>query len=409
MGISLHPIGNHNISFKNRSFKEIVEEIKHKLDVTRFPNELFLRRFALRWHSFNPRTIREIKNKKKWTYYEENEYFNFDEKKEIEFEGPFSLSLLFTEHHIRIYDPPYRYFLWFDLCDEKIQNEWRKYIKHIVNLFGGNRVLYAADSGCFLEYYAYYEDNFETMEKELLEKYGKPKKRIQDIQEIEEGEYFIDDFSTIDWSITENYDEFSTESNDFSSISFDVEYFSKKENLKPLNFDDKLLVHKKIKNEIHFFHLVRKEGLLGYHKGIVGKKEDIEIKLDKHAPFTFDKIVEQQKEKGFSYQYDISFTIRIKGEENIDSWREPIKVFEKELPWNGLGGVTGSSFGEKINEYWYYTVNEKLALNLLLNLGKKYNAFGKIRVFRNGYNITWPNERERKNAVLIYEKRLTKI
>jgi hypothetical protein len=115
------------------------------------------------------------------------------------------LILTFEDNFIRFGNPKYRSWPWFDYC-QLHQNEWRKYMHFIVNLFGGDRVLYAADSFYFLEEYAYYEGSFEEMERELLEKYGKPQKSIGDIGDFG-NDYLIDDFKSIDWNHEEVFDE----------------------------------------------------------------------------------------------------------------------------------------------------------------------------------------------------------
>ena len=134
MGTDLCQIGNHKIKFKNRTFIEISTEIKQKLDNLILSNPEFLRDFALNWANSEPRNVQQIRNiktKQNWIYREENEYYNFEEDKEIEFDGPFDLNLTFDEHKILFYNPPFRYWQWFEIKDEVYRNEWRKYMFEI--------------------------------------------------------------------------------------------------------------------------------------------------------------------------------------------------------------------------------------------------------------------------------------
>lgn len=98
------------------------------LDNAIFPNAEFLKRFALRWHSENPRKVREINTKRDWTFREEDEYYNFKEDKEIEFDEPFGLNISIRENNILFWAPPYRYGYWFEMDADVHRDEWRKYM-----------------------------------------------------------------------------------------------------------------------------------------------------------------------------------------------------------------------------------------------------------------------------------------
>lgn len=381
MGTDLYQLGNHKIRFKKRHFSELTTEIKTVLDKTVFPNTEFLKQFALSWYRNNPRMIREIKTKRHWTFREENEYYNFAEDKEIEFDGPFGLSLTFDENKITFWDPPYRYWQWFEM-DDVHRDEWRKYMQHIVKLFGGDRVLYAADNGHHLEEYVYYEGTFEEMENALQNKYGKPKTTFKEVADDFDNSYFIDDFTTIDWNKSEQLDKYLPEPDDISSIAYDLEVYSIKDNLKELNFQNEVLHHKRIDEKIHFYHLATIDGLLCVHTGIVGEQENLEVTLDKYAPFTYDKLEEEIKNDGYGNQCDISFTIKFNGWDNINSWSNALAEFETELLWSGLGTKGGSgSYGDGEREEWFYVVDMELAMKMLLDLGEKYNAKGKIEIY----------------------------
>ena len=403
MGTDLYQIGNHKISFKNRRFKDLVIEIKTTLDNTVFPNAEFLKLFALKWHCDNPRKIREIKTKQDWTYLEESEYYNFEKDKEIELYGPFGLELSFYENRITFWNPPYRYWQWFEMKDNVFRDEWRKYMLHIVKLFGGNRVLYVADNGHHLDEFICYEGSFEEMEAKLLKKHGKPKTRFQEIASDIESSYLIDYFKNIDWSKSTPLKELLPEPDDTSSIEYDLKVYSCKENLKKLKFDDEILHHKLINDEIHFYHLARVKGLLCVHSGIVAKKENLVVNLDKYAPFTFDKIQEMNQKDGYGNQCDINLIIKLYGWKNIDSWRDAFAEFELEIKWQGLGQKAGGSYGGDEQEEWFYLVDEKRAIKLLLNIGKRHETTGKIEVYRHNRKDFW-DEQNNKDRKLIFKQ-----
>ncbi|MDX1903021.1 MAG: hypothetical protein SFU27_02585 [Thermonemataceae bacterium] len=411
MGTDLYQLGNHKIRFKERHFSELTTEIKLKLDNTVFPNAEFLRLAALRWANSEPRNvrdIREIKTKRHWTYQEESEYYSFAEDKEIEFYGPFNLQLTFDERKIIFWNPPYRYWQWFEMDDDVHRDEWRKYMKHIVNLFGGDRVVYLADNAHHLEEYIYYEGTFEEMENALLSKYGKPKNTFKEVADDFDNSYFIDDFKSIDWSKRKPLEEYLPEPDDTSSTAYDLGKYSKKGNLKKLNFKDEVLHHKRVDDKIHFYHLATVDGLLCIHTGIVGGQEKLEVKLDNYAPFTYESLEEKIKMEGYGSKCDISFTIKFKGWDNIHSWQDTLDEFETELLWNGLGTKGGGSYGGEEREEWFYAVDEKLTMKLLIDLGKKHKASGKIEVYRNNTDNDifddGENDDKEKNRTLIFKQ-----
>ena len=403
MGTDLYQLGNHKIRFKERHFSELTTEIKTKLDNTVFQNAEFLKLAALHWANSEPRRVRDIrkiKTKRHWTFMEEDEYYNFKEDKRIEFYGPFDLDLTFDENKITFWNPPYRYWQWFEMDDDAHRDEWRKYMKHIVNLFGGDRVLYAADNGHHLEEYTYYEGTFEEMENTLLEKYGQSKKTFQKVADDYDNSYFIDDFKSIDWSKSEPLEGYLPEPDDKSSIAYDLKQYSTKNNLKKLDFQDEVLHHKLIDNKIHFYHLATVDGLLCIHTGQIGGQESLEVTLDEYAPFTYDNLVEKIEKEGYGNQCDKSFTIKFNGWNNIHSWQEVLTEFELELLWQGIGTKGGGSYGGDEREEWFYAVDEPLAMKLLIDLGKKYKATGKIEVYRNDDN----EKEESRNEILVYKQ-----
>lgn len=411
MGTDLYQLGNHKIKFKNRQFSELTKEIKITLDKTLFPNADFLRLAALRWANSNPknvRDIREIKTKREWTFRDEDEYFNFREDKNIDFYGPFDLHLTFEEHKITFWNPPYRYWDWFEMEDNVHRDEWRKYMYHVIKLFGGDRVIYLADNGHPLDEFIYHEGTFEEIEKALFKKFGKPKKTFEEVAADFDNSYFIDDFKTINWNKNEPLDEYLPEPDDTSSTDYDLKKYSSKRNLKRLSFRNEVLHHKRIDDKIHFYHLATVDGLLCIHTGVVGGQENITVKLDKYAPFTYDSLEKQIEKDGYGNQCDISFTIKFNGWDNINSWSDSLADFEIELLWQGLGQKGGGSYAGEEREEWFYSVDEELAMKLLLDLGKKYKAKGKIEVYRNNddNDIFDDDETDDKdeNRILIFKQ-----
>lgn len=407
MGTDLFQIGNHKIRFKERPFNELTNEIKIILDSTVFPNADFLKLASLRWANSSPRNareIREIKAKRHWTFKEESEYFNFAEDKQIHFYGPCGLHLTFNEHTITFWNPPYRYGNWFEMEDHVHRDEWRKYMYQVVKLFGGDRVLYAADNAHFLERYTEYEGTFEAMEHELRELYGNPKTTFKEVADNFDNSYFIDDFSSIDWNKSEPLEAYLPEPDDTSSTAYDLKIYSLKDNLKELEFNNEVIYHKHIGNKMHFYHLATVEGLLCVHTGIVGEHENLEVTLDAYAPFTYDTLVEKIEKQGYGYDCAKSFTIKFKGWNHILSWQNALADFEIELLWCGLGEKGGGYEQEDEKEERFYSVDEELAMKLLLDLGKQHHATGKIEMYRNHGTIDIFESSNETNGTLIYKQ-----
>jgi hypothetical protein len=374
MGTSLHILGNHSIEFGNRSFRDIAIEIKRKLDLFQFPNANFLRLAALHWADSNPkdvRTIREIKSKRAWTFYEEDEYFSFEKDRKIDFYGPFSLELTFEEHFIRILNPPYRYWHWFESADSEIVNEWRKYLYHVVRLFGGNRVVYLADNSHPLDKYGEHEDTFEKLEIALFEEFGSPKRSFKEVEENFYDSYYIDNFESIDWNKNIEFNPEMPEPDDTSSINYDLNNFSTKEELKKLIFSNEYIGHKVIEGQNHFFHAAVVEGLLCLHTGVVGESESLEVRLDKYAPFIFDDLVTEHNQKGFGRTKN--FILNIKQAGNTIQLAT-LDMLETELLWSGLGRVFSLSSRNNEYEVHFSAADKNLVMKLLLEFRENNNC-----------------------------------
>lgn len=94
MGTSLKTIGNHNIVLCNRTFKDVAEEIKGKLNNIRFVNEGFLKQFALNWNCDDEEALLALKENQPWIYFEEDEFFIKQQK------SPASAGLYILHHHL---------------------------------------------------------------------------------------------------------------------------------------------------------------------------------------------------------------------------------------------------------------------------------------------------------------------
>jgi hypothetical protein len=203
MGTDLYQIGNHKIRFKERGFKELTSELKFKLDNTMLLNENFLHHFALEWNSDSPATTEEIENKKEWTFSQEDEFYSFDTSRYIELNGPHDLKISIEEFKLTFWNPPYRYRQWFELKNKdgtdaiKHRNYWRQYMLQIINLFGGDRVIYLADNGHPLDKYISYECPFEEIEEKLFAEFGKPSTTFKEVTEDYQRRYFIDRFNDL--------------------------------------------------------------------------------------------------------------------------------------------------------------------------------------------------------------------
>ncbi len=388
MGVDLVPVGNHKIRFKDKSFIEVANEITTVLNQATFPNAQFLKDFARRSNKYFPEMIREVESKQHWTYKIRDEYYESEGYRSIDLYGPFDLILTFEDNFIRFGNPRYRFWSWFEY-DQLHQNEWRKYMYFIVNLFGGNRVLYAADSSNFLEKYAYYEGSFEEMERELLEKYGKSQKSIGDIGDFGK-DYLIDDFKSIDWNHEEVFDEPQPKPGYNLSLDNGLDQFADKENLKQYYFFDYDLRHKIIDNKIHFYHLSTVDRLICIHTGIVGDEENIEVIFDEKIQLAFYNLLDEIKEDGYSIVPDKNYIIYFKGQENYDGWKDTLNQFKSELIWSGLG-MSQRSYRIINNEEYglhIYIVDEEQALKLLLDLGEKNSAKGKFIFYYNEEDYT---------------------
>lgn len=200
MGTDLYQIGNHKLRLREMSFKELISELKVKLDNTKLVNESFLHQFALDWNSDRLATIELIKARKDWRFLQEDEYYSFANEMYLEIDGPHDLRISIDEFKLTFWNPPYRYRQWIELKNQdgtdavSHRDYWRQYMFQIISLFGGDRVIYLADNGHPLDKYIHCDCPFSEIEAKLLNEFGKPADSFEAVAEDYQRRYFIDRF-----------------------------------------------------------------------------------------------------------------------------------------------------------------------------------------------------------------------
>lgn len=389
MGTDLVPIGNHKINFSQKGFKELAHELCQKLNAIKFVNAEYLRLFALHCVKSefpNVRLIREIKTKKEWTYMEgDPAYERYTVDGNIEFDGPFNLSLYFTEHYIYFFNPSSRYRHWIE--DDTIdgiafRNEWRKYMHQVVHACGGDRVIYLADNAHPLESFSDMEVSFEEVEKALHEKFGAPKKTFRELAENSYNSYMIDYLKDIMWHFEMPLWRYYPEPDDLTRVNIDFKDFATKEQLNDIDWNEYTLKHKLTDGIIHYFHIARFEGVIVKHYGQINGNEKIETFLDEYAPFTYDELQKVIERAGYNRELGKCYSINFFESSHRWSWDNAIKKFKQKLVWTGNGVPGGGTFGAEESGQLFYAVDEKLALELLLSLRIEYQIKAPIEVVR---------------------------
>ena len=234
MGIDLCQYSNHKINFSNREWSDIAKEITDKLntlDLINFEHLVTLYdyfessdykltdTYIMYKNKMKKAIYREIPKKKiTWTatIREDEDY------KAIECYGENgsdfrSFELSFEPDRIYFWDPPYRFQGWFYM-DKATRNEWRKYMFQIINLFGGDRVIYIP-GGMSCEGEMLYWNNedlpLESIMNLYIEHFGRQGFNLDNVPEPgqefyldskrdEDGDpydgvyYYIDDFKDIE-------------------------------------------------------------------------------------------------------------------------------------------------------------------------------------------------------------------
>ncbi|NLD46314.1 MAG: hypothetical protein GX660_03830 [Clostridiaceae bacterium] len=183
MGIDLYSVGNHQIKFAGRSYKEIAEEIKFKLDNLRIDYQSLLSlpyfRTGDEENSVSPESL-------SWNY-SVNEFSGA-----IEFTGPYELEISFNYYSIEFCSPCYRYYEWFEM-EVNQRDIWRKYFHQILKSFGGDRLMYFPDNAIFLDYFLDSSGSFEKKELRLQNRYGPAVNFSEEVDDYYRV-YFIDRF-----------------------------------------------------------------------------------------------------------------------------------------------------------------------------------------------------------------------
>ena len=213
MGVDLCQYGNHKVEFAGRNLSDVAEEIKEKLNSIKLSNVDYLKVLMNLWDHADPQAPEILLRNEKLGIYKDivEEEWNWDydiindtDEKEsyhyqyIRFIGFRHFELEFTKDKIYFWQPPYRFMGWF-LMDKIIRDQWRIYMFQIISSFGGNRAIYLPDNMMDAEIYLDEQDGidspFEEIEQDLIKAFGKFEKNIDAINEEDEFQYFIDDFS----------------------------------------------------------------------------------------------------------------------------------------------------------------------------------------------------------------------
>ena len=381
MGTDLVQIGNHKIRFGERKFKEIAIEICNKLNETKLVNAEYLRLYALCWER-SVRAIRTIKTKTDWTY--ENDDNEDQDDCSNDFNGPYNLTIYFTKYYIYFFNPTIRYRQWINGEEPEdiiFRNEWRKYMYQIVTAFDGDRVIYLADNSHPLDGYSDRDCPFEEIETALKERFGETKTSFKELAEKPDDSYMIDYLKDIDWEMNIVLDGYYPEPNDLTSIEYDLNDFTNKTQLEEVGWDDETLKFKEIEGDVHFYHLARYSGVIVKHKGALGGEETIETLLDEYAPFSFDALKEKI-EAEYSADMKKCYSINFYNRKDYKVWKEALSEFEQKLIWTGNGTCGGDFYSKEKCGSSFYVVNEKLAIELLLQLGEKYTVVAPIEIVR---------------------------
>ncbi len=176
-----------------------------------------------------------------------------------------------------------------------------------------------------------------------------------------------------------------------------------KDRLKKTEFEKESLFHQQTDGKVHFFHYAVTEDLLYIHTGIVGESEKTEVTRDEYAPFIYDTLAEDFRKNNSSKVIYNSYTLKYRSNNDFYDWTAFKRELKKELIWSGLGKVTGGSSQTETKEVWFYSVNEKLMLDLITNLMEKHTIHGVLKIFVNNNSLSCYGMGE-AGGKLIYKK-----
>jgi hypothetical protein len=213
MGVDLCQYGNHKVIFTGRNLTEVAEETKEKLNSIKLINIDYIKVLMNIWDHYGVVAPEiQLRNEKigiykeiveedwNWEYEIINDYTEEDgiNYQYIRFIGFRQFELEFTKNKIYFWEPPYRFRGWFSM-DRFTRDQWRIYMFQIISSFDGNRAIYLPDNMMDAEIYLDEHDGidspFEEIEQGLIMQFGKYEKKIDEANEEDYFEYFIDDFS----------------------------------------------------------------------------------------------------------------------------------------------------------------------------------------------------------------------
>ena len=219
MGVDLHAIGKHNISFDNKSYIEIGNEILEVLN--NIPNYIYRDYLVL---DCNKKTFVSFINSsskiKMWDYPEctisleeyVEKYIDMTQYFTVMIDSSlFDFTIYFNKSYFIISGID-RYTRWF-LMPHKLdrfniyRNSIRKILFYIIKAFGHDSIIYIPDDAIKLSEYSYgcFEGTYKEMMNDISSNYGEPQSSFEDMYKIvknekdnnyniDNGAYFIDKF-----------------------------------------------------------------------------------------------------------------------------------------------------------------------------------------------------------------------
>ena len=396
MGVDLFTIGNHTIQFRHRQFKNISKEICERLNSIEFPNAeyLHLRRLFEVNNSHNrPINVRKINTLKECrTECADLGFRKYD--KSIIIEGPFGLSLDVCKSTVLYRNPAIRYWQWFsanpwDGYYETV-NEWRKYYALVQRALGGNKVVYTGD--CGLHFDRYFDPNLSFDEYEqILSTYYTLKKNFTEVANDIDNTFLVDNFEDVDWDLHYPLEEYLPEPDDRDNTNLDINEFGTLQQLLGYYFDEEVLLHKEVDDQIHFCHLLRFQGVLVKQTGIIGEIGKMETFLDEYATFTYEELEKQLEGNGYGNGAMKNFLFYFRSTNYEYAWRIALEAFYAFLKWYGIGDGHPFNRSNRVASHIVYAVNENMMLHIIKVVRQIFRIKQPLEIYR--YNDFRKKER----------------
>lgn len=203
--------------------------------------------------------------------------------------------------------------------------------------------------------------------------------------------FLVDLLNDIDWDMHYSLDEYlRDEPNDKDNIDWDIEEFKTPLQLFDVDFDDNFFLHKKIDGNIHYFRLLRFQGIIVKHIGIVGTLGTVDSSLDEYATFTFEKLEKQLKAEGYHDNFNKDYIVYFRSHRYEDAWSDGLEVLYSLIEWYGVGEKGGGRWGERIAEHWLRIVDEDLFLKYV----RFIRSYFKIKLSMEIYKYNEEGRRE---------------